>query len=218
VNRHVTFTSVSPRLVVTAHPGDSQPVVTDGYGTVETVTRPLRRGLTRWVGSNPPQVSIPILLDKFRTGESVEGDIDDLERMAGLPGGEPLHVKITATGNLVPHAADFEWYITGLDWGDAVLNSKGNRLRQRATVTVTAIIEAATEKSIAKRHKPKHHHAGTYRVKSGDTLKSIAKKVLGDVSRWVAIKRLNNIADPRVVGKPGKKKGAVGTVLKMPKD
>ena len=214
--RFISFSTRSPRLHVRAFPGDGVPTVTDGYGTIETITRPLRRGLTRWVGSNPMQLSIPILLDGFRRGVSIEPAIADLERMAAVGGDEPLEVTIDCTGDLVPHHDEHKWLITGLDFGEAVSSARGRRLRQAITVQVTAVVNAATEKSVAKRGGG-GTHARTYRVKAGDTLRSIARKVLGDPDRWVDIRRLNNITDPRIVGKPGNKKGCIGTILKMPK-
>ena len=54
-------------------------------------------------------------------------------------------------------------------------------------------------------------------MKKGDTLRLISRKVFGSPDRWDDIRKLNGIADPRTVGKPGKKKGCVGTTLKMPK-
>lgn len=213
----ISFDTRSPKLHVRAHPGDGVPIVTDGYATIETITRPLRRGLTRWTGSNPMQLTIPILLDGYRQGRSIEPAIADLERMAAQGGGEPLEVTIDCTGSIVPHHDEHKWLITGLDFGDAISSSRGRRLRQAITVTVTAAVDAKTEKSIAKRNKGSGSHARRYRVKAGDTLRSIARKVLGDPDRWVDIRRLNNIADPRIVGKPGKKPGATGTILKMPK-
>jgi hypothetical protein len=215
--RFISFTSKGPRLSVVMHPGDGAPTVTDGYGSIETITRPLRRGLTRWTGSNPMIVSIPVLLDGYREGRSVEGAIANLEKMAGVNGDEPLDVAIDCTGDLVPHHDEHTWLLTGIDFGEAVLNSKGVRLRQALTLQVTAKVTATTEKSIAKRNKGSKQHAKSYRVKAGDTLRSIARKVLGDPDRWVDIRRLNNITDPRIVGKPGKKPGSIGTVLKMPK-
>jgi hypothetical protein len=213
----ISFSTRSPRLSVVAKPGDGVPVVTDGYGTIETITRPLRRGLTRWTGSNPLTLTIPILLDGYRTGRSIEPQIADLEQMAAVDGGEPMHVTIDCTGNIVPHHDDHKWLVTGLDFGEAISSHRGRRLRQAITVQVTAVVEATTEKSVAKRNKGSGNHARRYRVKAGDTLRSIARKVLGDPDRWVDIRRANNITDPRIVGKPGKKIGCVGTVLKIPK-
>jgi hypothetical protein len=215
--KHVTFTSRSPRLSVRCYPGEGPPEVTGGYGSIASVTRSQRRSLTRWSGSDPISLSIPILLEGFRRGRSVEQERAILERMAGIDGAPNLRVKITGTGKLVPHAEDREWYVTDIEWSDAILNSDGRRVRQFATVNVTQIVEAATEKSLAKRAAGKGTHARSYRVRAGDTLRSISRKVLGTPDRWAEIRRLNNISDPRIVGKPGNKRGNVGSVLKMPR-
>lgn len=213
----ISFGTRSPRLHVVAKPGEGVPTVTDGYASIETVTRPLRRGLTRWTGSNPMQLSIPILFDGYRDNRSIEPKIADLEKMAAVDGGEPMHVTIDCTGNIVPHHAEHKWIITGLDFGEAISSHRGRRLRQAITVQVTAVVEAKTEKSIAKRNKGSGNHARRYRVKKGDTLRTIARKVLGTPDRWVDIRRANNITDPRIVGKPGTKIGCTGTILKIPK-
>lgn len=216
-SKFISFTAKSPRISVTAHPGESAPTVTAGYGNLETVTRPQRRGLTRWTGSDPMQLSIPILLDGFRTGRSVENQIADLERLAGVTGDANPKVTIDSTGNLVPHQDEHKWFVTGLDFGDAILNPNGQRIRQALTVSVTAVVDETTAEWALKNKAGAVKHARSYRVKSGDTLRSISRKVLGDSGRWIEIRRLNNISDPRIVGKPGDKKGAVGTVLKMPR-
>lgn len=216
-SKFISFTAKSPRISVTAHPGESAPIVTSGYGNLETVTRPQRRGLTRWTGSDPMQLSIPILFDGFRSGRSVENQIADLERLAGVEGDANPKVTINSTGDLVPHQDEHKWFITGLDFGDAILSANGKRIRQAITVTATAVVDETTKEWAIKRKAGAAKHARSYRVRSGDTLRSISRKVLGDSSRWIEVRRLNNIADPRIVGKPGNKTGAVGTVLKMPK-
>lgn len=38
-----------------------------------------------------------------------------------------------------------------------------------------------------------------YQVKSGDTLSSIAKDVLGDAARWPEIAKLNNVVDVNMI-------------------
>lgn len=49
---------------------------------------------------------------------------------------------------------------------------------------------------------------GTYTVKAGDTLSSIAARVLGNANRWQEIATLNGIGDPRTL--------RVGQILKLP--
>ncbi|SCY93220.1 LysM peptidoglycan-binding domain-containing protein [Alkaliphilus peptidifermentans] len=50
----------------------------------------------------------------------------------------------------------------------------------------------------------------TYTMIAGDTLWSVAKKILGDGGRWKELQRLNNITDSEV------KRLSIGKVLKLP--
>lgn len=224
---YVEFWAPGPRLRVRVLPGDGHPQVSDGYGGFETVTRPFRIGLTRWTGFNPIAVDIPILFDAFRAGDSVEDDIKRLERMAGRDTGlarEPFELRIRSPGRLVPHQDACTWVITSIDWGDAVTRTDGKRMRQAATVSVLQLVEDAREvnRSAARRRaeeKKKRHHPRKHVVKKGETLQKIARKVLGDESRWHEIRTLNHIADPRKVGKctDKHKAGCIGSNLRIPR-
>jgi LysM domain len=217
-DKHVTIRSDSPDVRVRALPGESAPTVVSGFGSIESVSRPGRRSLTRWTGSEPLVLSVPILLDAFRDGTNVEQEITDLERLAGVSGaGRPARVKLSGTGELIPWAGAHEFYITGIDYGEELLSASGRRQRAFLTLTVTACVDAETEKSLGKKNGDGKKHPRSYRVKAGDTLRSISRKVLGTPDRWAEIRRLNDISDPRIVGKPGHRKGNTGTVLSMPK-
>lgn len=216
--KHVTIRCEERDIRVRADPGDGPPTIVSGFGNIEAVSRPGRRALTRWSGSDPLVLSVPILLDKFLDNTNVEREISDIEILAGVKDeGKQPRVKLTGTGELVPWAGIHEWYITGIEYGPAILSASGRRQRQFLTLTVTAVVDAETEKSVAKRNRRKGTNARSYRVKAGDTLRSISRKVLGTPDRWIEIRRLNNITDPRIVGTPGTRKGCTGTMLAMPR-
>jgi LysM domain len=213
--KFISFTTTDrPVRRVRCLPGDGPPQTTDGHAVIEAVARPHLRGLTRERGWNPIAMDIPILLDGYRAGRSVESAIAELERMSGLTG-QPHTIMIDGTGSLVPHSG-LTWYITGIEHGEELLSASGERLRVAAVVSVVQVVQAETEKSIAKRTKAKQKHASSYRVKKGDTLRSISRKVYGTPDRWDDIRRANSISDPRIVGTAGKRKGCIGTTLRMP--
>src|SRR5215471_760494 len=195
----------SPDRTVRALPGDGPPVITDGYAALA--------------------MDIPVILDGWLTGSSVEDEMTRLEFMCGrAPGmtGEPPKITVTGPGTLVRHA-DAKWHVVALDWGDAIINEHGTRQRQHVTVSVLQAVwdVHAAQRSAARRRaaaKKARHHKRTHIVKKGETLRKIARKVLGDETRWVQIRTLNRISDPRQVGKCTNKKkaGCIGTRLKMP--
>ena len=77
---------------------------------------------------------------------------------------------------------------------------------KKATATGTTKVATKTEaKRADERAKPK-----TITIKSGDSLWTIAKKQLGDGSRYKEIQKLNGITDAQA------KKLKIGTVIKLP--
>jgi hypothetical protein len=106
-------------------------------------------------------MSVDILIDRFNEGEdgrSVETEIHRLERMA-LPrtGGQPPVVQVDAKGGHLPYQGR-TWVVDGIEWGDAVMNRAGNRVRQAATITLLEyvsddLIRARTRKSSSQRRR-----------------------------------------------------------------
>lgn len=212
----ITFTT--PEGSVTVLAGDGVVTVTGGYGGWETVSRPRNVGLTVWMGYEPLKMSVPILFDSLASGDgnATEQSIAALERMAGRGSGKggdtpPPVVKLSAYGALVPHK-NIDWHIESIEWGEAVRNSSGNRVRQEATVGViqSVVDKTLKSKSAANRRRSSSKGPKRYRVKKGDKISRIAKKHLGDADRWREIKASNGkpIRDPRNL-KPG-------TLIRLP--
>jgi hypothetical protein len=146
--------------------GDTPPKPTNGYAKFDTIDRPERTGLTRFVGYDPFTIEVPIQFEAWTDqggrvqgfeGEEIERKILLLERMAGRGDayggagvGPPPVVRISATdaqGHVVPLISSmFQWTpqsnaplwrIAGIDWDDDALRSgSGNRVRQKATVSL----------------------------------------------------------------------------------
>jgi nucleoid-associated protein YgaU len=98
-----------------------------------------------------------------------------------------------------------------------VVNAHGNPVRIEVGVTLKLYTrdEVLAERSAANRRAAARgvsaadrSRRGSYTVRQGDTLMSIARKELGDGDRWKEIADLNDVNDPRKV--------KVGTRLRMP--
>jgi hypothetical protein len=219
---------------------EERPTVSAGYGGWEEVARPRRVGVVTWSGSPVRRMSIGVLFDNFDEGSGVpvEAMIGRLSAMARpRVGGTPPSVTIEAPGGHVPYQ-DVRWVIDGIDWGDAIMNSSGNRVRQAATLTLIEYVsdELIDENSPANRRKAKaSHKSGKNRKRGarqkrhaakrkspskashraaasvafeGEDLLSIAARELGDSRRWRELADLNGIRDPRAI--------RVGQVLRLP--
>jgi hypothetical protein len=206
----------------------------NSYGGWEQVKRKRQRSLTEWLGVDGLVMEIPILIDDFANGKSIENEITQLERMAGrtrpgAPDTEPPLIHFQSEG-LVPH--DFhrdptiEWVIEDIEWGDTNRDQYGNRTRQAATLLVVEYVEdddlagltSAQRKAIkkAKEHAKKGKGAKSakekrYVVKGPKiTMEWIAAHKLGKQSRWHEIKKLNpKLHDPT-------KEIPAGTVVLLP--
>jgi nucleoid-associated protein YgaU len=214
------------RLLVNVLAGEGAANVGAGYGGWEVINRPGREGLVNWVGYEPLRVTVPILFDAVDVpqdqspGEQIEEQISRLEAMAGRGrrrlGGEPPVIYVDAPGSLIPFQmagsddpSPTRFVIENIDWGDALRNRYGNRIRQAAEVTLLHHVTATgLERSAAKRSKAgKKGLPTTYTVKKTDTLKRIAKFFYNDPDNWKDIWRANKkkIRDPRAKLKPGLK-------------
>lgn len=227
----VTITSADPPLEVTARLADERPNVDSGYGGWEEVARPRRSPLTTFTSRPGLHLTLPVLLDEWTSGRSIERQISQLERMA-LPtaaDGEPPRVRIAATGGAIPYKGR-TWVIAELAWGDALMNDYGDRVRQQATLSLIEYVEDVhlTERSAANRRRSKAKitrkkvGAAQKRVTvkrsskklragaraaadewgAGEDLLTIAARELGDADRWTEIAELNGLRDPRAM-KPG---------------
>jgi nucleoid-associated protein YgaU len=163
--------------------------------------------MTLWKGNPPLRMTVPLLLDAWRAGGSVENACNTLERMATPPGGREAPPIVLIQGHL-PHTGK-RWVIDndGLEWGDALYRHDGNRIRQEVTVHLLEYIpedRLTTNNAAGVVRDSSDTTVRSYTVKSGDTLSSIAAKLLGDYRRWTEIADLNNLRDPNVIY-PGQK-------------
>lgn len=209
--------------------GEGNPRVIDGYAKWVTVDRKRKRAITEWVGTNPLKIEISIVIDYHAdpyplAGVRCEADIRALERMAGLDADGNVRPPLVLWDANSPHdneeAGHLQWLVTDIQWGAAMWNDYGNRIRQAAVIQITQYVEdqfitaSAAQQQRAKRKrktssaKPK---TKTYRVKSSDkSLRHIAARELGNANLWTVIADLQNpkIRDPYNI--------RVGQILRMP--
>lgn len=139
--------------------GDRAPRIVAGYQKLETIDRKGRTGLTHFVGYDPITMEVPIRFEQFigRDGAGVEERIALLERMAGrgnfkgASAGPAAILRLSTTNNagkiipLLPPNYQWSrqnpsaplWRIADIDWDEnPIRDTRGNRIRQFATVTV----------------------------------------------------------------------------------
>jgi hypothetical protein len=188
---YVRVASTDPPLSVTARLSDTRPDVPSGYGGWNEVIRPWRPPITTYQAPPALHVTLPLLLDGFAAGVSIEHDIAQLQQMAtptASDGATPrLHVY--ATGSAVPFT-DRTWVMGDVTWGDAEMDQRGNRTRQQVTLTLYEFVEDVylIEKSAAQRVR---NAAKVAKTQSGASAKRVtakaAKRAPGVAGRVLAM-------------------------------
>jgi len=168
--------STDPPLSVVARLSEDRPNVDQGYGGWNEVARPRRSPLTTFTGSPGLHLTLPLLLDKFTTGASVEVDIARLQKM-GQPtaaDGEPPRVRVVARGGAIPYQGR-RWVINDLQMGDAEMNAAGDRTRQHVTLSLIEYVEDVhlAQRSAANRRRAK---AAAVKQKRGAAQKRVNAK------------------------------------------
>jgi FOG: LysM repeat len=173
--------------------GQEPPKLISGGARYSVVDRARRKSTVQWEGDDPYRMDLPILLDGWMSGASVEMDVSRLNSMMRSPGDLIPPAKVYIDGAVPVKGA--KWAIETIDWGDMVLwtadaTSQGYRLRQDATIHLLQFLE------------PKVLQVATpnmsipITVKAGETAASIAK----DNNIPVAdLLRANNIRDGKTI-------------------
>lgn len=216
--RQVTIRSNRPALTIVAWLGKDPPTMTEGYGGWSTRMRPRRQALTVYSGHEPYSMDLSLLFDGFAEDDGVDSQLSALERMARPPADfqEPPLIRITGP---IPHA-DLQWVINGIRWGESIRNESGYRVRQEVVLNLLRYIaedrvnvkgsaeRARTTGSGSSGSSSRGGSSRLHTVRSGETLSSIAAKLLGDYKRWTEIATLNKIRDPKAI--------KVGQSLRIP--
>lgn len=205
---YILIVTTDNRFQIIARLGDGYIKRSDGVGGWDLISRPRKVSFTHWIGRSPFSLSVPLMFDGFADGKSQEAVLRTLTWM-GLPpsdGGEPRKVRIY--GSAIPYPSVGEWVINGIDEGDKVIwNDAGDaRLRQDITLTLVKHVNPDSLELLSTSPGLAPTNRGTYTVKEGDTVRSIAAYVYGDSSKAKYILLANGIRDAtqivKFVGKP----------------
>lgn len=225
--------SFDPALSFTGEFGDLAPMPTDdSYGGWSITSVPKRLSLVEFSSRTPLGVTIDFMVDRMQSGDTnyVSHQMDQLERLAGQNASDEDPPICVIDGNgQIPHDVsqnpNQRWVIETLTWDrdNTILTVDQRLLRIAGTIQLRQWVQDQTLSDYhgpAAKNRNKHKtpktgkgkgkgKGGTYVVKDGDTLVSIASRQLGDSKRWKEIADLNNIRNPRDL--------KVGRRLRMPK-
>lgn len=178
--------------------GDGAANLTGGLGGWDEIERPSGRPLTLWNGAEALKVDVPIMLDGWPR-QSVERQKDLLIRLGRRGDGEKEPPSFKVRGPVF--FSGMRMVLAGIDFSpeQIIRSKKGQLLRLAGVMHLMEFVDADTVR-IARRKK---NGKFTYKTKKGDTVRSIARDLLGDVSLAKKIAALNNIRDTREKLEPG---------------
>lgn len=167
--------------------------VIGGYAEWEVIDRPRRDPITEFSHLRNLEMDVDALYDTFTQRppgpglprHSVEYECWKLEQLATRTAEGPNQYAPTVKlFGAVPNA-DKRFVIGGLSWGDATRGEGfGIRLRQQVTIHLKQF--GVVENIVRTQQKTRK-----YKIVKGDDLQKIAKKTLGNASRWREIEKLN---------------------------
>jgi hypothetical protein len=217
------ITSIEDQRKFSAYLADGAAVVTEGYAGWAVIDRPREVGVVEWQGRKPMLIEIPFLIDYWfdendvnTPGKKCEDQIKTLERLCGIGGHRQPPICTVNANGAIPHDYSINkknsWVIEGVTWDQSVelrRGDNGRRLRAGGTIQIRQYIAA---RDIMHKLKPRERarQPSFWRVKKGDTMMSIAKRVYEDPNKWKIIADANGFRDRR---RPLK----IGDKLKIPR-
>lgn len=179
--------------------GDGPAKLKDGFGGYTAVDRPDDVALTEWTGQGPIRIDVPVRLDRYAEGQSVEADfyrVLSLGRRRRNPSRRPRPFRVTGP---IPFSGERFVLESTPETSDEIRGPQGELQRIHMVLPLMEYVRS-DQVEISRKGVGKNR----YKVRKGDTLRSIAKKVYDDVAWARLIGRENGIRDVRRELKPGR--------------
>jgi hypothetical protein len=192
-----------PNVDLKVDMGDGPATPTAGYAAWETIKRVRRKSMTAYVGPEPFQQDVPVLLDGLAQENSVQRQLDAIESLGGsskFRAFGPIHHPSQGPNDL--------WVFGGEpEFGEVIRDNDTTLFRQALTLKLMEFVSPDPDGrggGRGKRGDPgrtggTEFPGRTYTTVQGDTLMKVAHKVYGDWKRWKEIGQKNNISDPHRV-------------------
>lgn len=189
--------AASPNVDIKVNMGDGPATPTAGFAAFESVARVNRRAMTDFIGPQPFQQDVPVLLDGFRDNRTVERSVDALLSL----GGDTIfkaYGPIFNSGSRFVFGAEPEF-------GEMVRAEDGTLIRCALILKLMGYVPAD---QAGRKRKPTGKVGKaiplTYIVRQGDTLVKIAFHLYHDHTQARKIGQLNGITDVNRELKAGK--------------
>lgn len=150
-----------------------------GVGGWETLDRPGRPQMTAWNGTPAVTWSLPLSLDRFEAGLSVERNVATLKSW-GQPAddGEPPRLVVTAPAGRGDQTA--RWVIQDIAWLEQVRNASGERVRQDLTLSLLEYVPGQILKGPAAKARGGKDRHKWVPISAKDRRCKVCKKPRGD--------------------------------------
>lgn len=195
-----------PKVDISVQMGDGPATPNAGVAGWEVIDRVEGESITDRGPVQPFTQDVPVLLDGYSKGNSVQRQLDELLSL----GGEEAAV-FRAFGPI--HRSGIHYVYGGEpEFGEVIRDDDGTLLRQRLTLPLMKYVRPdllRKRKRGGQRSGVGRAQALTHTVISGETLARIAHKELDNWKRWREIGDLNGIRDPFAKLQPGR-------VLRLP--
>lgn len=163
--------------------GDGAAKIADETSGWTTVDRPKDVAITKWVGSQPLKIDVPILLDGWHKREPINKKLSQLHDLVRDPKGDRRPPTFVALGP-IPFSGH-RFTLEQIEYGDDVIRGtletkKAQTLfRQDLTLHLMQYVPGDRIK-FKKRHRHHHHHGHRHKPKAGDTSLKIANEFFDD--------------------------------------
>lgn len=183
---------------------------TGGQGGFQVVDRPRLVAGLQWYDRSPMQLVLPLLMDSAiingASGTPIEFPCQLLDSWQDAIPGTQMPPVFTVSGPIP--GIQHQWAIYTLSFGKAIRDAQGGfRTQQNVDLTLyeyNSVLQTTLNSpspaaqagylNLLQSQGAQGYYI--YQVVAGDTLESIAAKLLNNYSAWLAIAQLNNLRDP----------------------